>query len=127
MVYRRHHHYFIALFCETLYGECQPTDNTRHKSQFFTLNFPAMAILQPIDNGSIPLFAGKSITQHFVFQPFSQSFHYEWWSTEIHIRYPHREQIITSPTFAHGIPLYGFRSTTVYYFIKIIFHLNILF
>ena len=122
MVYRRHDHHLIPFLRETMDSKCQSADNAGSKRQHILANLPAMPFFQPVDNGFGPFFAGKCIAQHFVFQTFLQGVDYKRSCAEIHISHPHRNQVITPPTAFYGIPFYGVRTVTVYYFIKIIVH-----
>ena len=122
MVDRRHDHHLVSFLRETMDGKCQSTDNAGSKRQHFFTNLPSMPFFEPVNNGFGPFFAGKCIAQHFVFQTFLQGVDYKRGCAEIHISHPHRNQVITPPTTLYGIPFYGVRTVTVYYFIKIIVH-----
>ena len=122
MINRRHDHYFITFLRKTLNNESQSADNTGSESQHLFTDRPAMTLFHPVNNRLRPFFASKSISEHFMFQPFSQSLYYKRSRTEIHISYPHWNQVIASPTAFHSIPFYGICTVTVYYFIKIIVH-----
>ena len=122
MINRRHDHYFISFLRETMDGKSQSTHNAGSKCQHIFANRPPVAFFQPVNDRLRPFLAGKSISEHFVFQTFLQSIYHKRSRTEIHIGHPHRNQVIASPTTFHGIPFYGIRTFTVYYFIKIIVH-----
>ena len=122
MINRGHYHYLISFLRKAVDHKSQAANNTGSESQHLFTNRPTMALLHPVNNRLRPFFASKCISEYFMLQAFFQSLYDKRSCAEIHISYPHWNQVIASPTILYCIPFYGICTMTVYYFIKIIVH-----
>ena len=121
-IYRRLNQHLVTRICKCFQGHTQSRDNTWHKVYHFLFHFEAITTLIPLDNGLIITVRLGSIAQHWMFQTLANGFGYKRCSSKIHIGHPKWNQVIASPNFLHIIKLYGRCTVSIYYFIKIIFH-----
>ena len=86
----------------------------------FFLNFPAMAVAQPADDGFVPGLRHDRIAENRMFQPFFHGIHNERRRLEIHIGYPEGQQICSPEIIGEGFVFDRTGSAAVDNLVKIV-------
>ena len=107
MVNRRLDHHFVSFFRKGIQRHTDTWYNTRHKTNHFLLYLQAITHLIPSDNGFIIAIRLTSVSQHRIFTTLLDGFGDKRCRSKIHISYPKRNQVCSSPYFLHTVPLDG--------------------
>ena len=98
VVNRRQYHNHFALICECLKCKSQPLDNTRGECQHLCIHMPSKTHIQPVNNRTAPVIRDTRISENAVITTFPDSIDNIGRSSEIHIGYPHWNEILSSPS-----------------------------
>ena len=93
-----------------------------NKANPLALHIPLMMSLHPIDDAGQIVFRLYGISEERMFQTCLQGIGDEIRGLEVHIRYPERQQIGSSPAWLQRLVLEVAATRTVNYFIKIVLH-----
>ena len=107
IVYRREHHDPVLGLGKDL---DQPVDGRHHprgKPQPFPLHRIAMAFLFPIHKGLIIALAGMIVAEYAGIQILLFRLQHALGDTEIHIRHPQGQQILSAKAFPQAVPFFA--------------------
>ena len=107
MINGRLDHHLIAFFRKGIQRHTNSRNYTRYKTDHILFHFQTITHLVPSDDGFKITIWFTSISQYRIFTTLFNGFGDKRCRSEIHISYPKRNQIGSSPNLLHPIPLHG--------------------
>ena len=96
-IYRRLNHHLVSLLSKGIQCHTESRHDAWYKVNHFLLHFQSITYLVPINNRLIIAVRFGGISQHRMFTTFLDSFGHKRSGSKVHIGYPKRNQIRTSP------------------------------
>lgn len=117
---------FVARLGEALQNETDSLYDTGDITKPFTLDFPVMFIMYPLDNTIIIRVRIVCVPENLVFTTFLDRIHNKVRCPEIHVGYPKRHKVLIAETFFQVVELDAVRTPALDDLVKIVlFHLYI--
>ena len=122
-IYRCGDHNPVAGLRHGLQHKRDSCHNARDEMQLLSLAIQAVMVLQPVTYRLPIAVLRPGIAQHLVLATVAQSVHYEIGRAEIHVRHPHRHQVVSPEKLFQGIVFHTSRTLARDDFVeKILFH-----
>ena len=123
MVNRWLYNYFVARFGKTLQNETDSLYNTGNVAKPFTLDFPVMFIMYPLDDTIIIRVRIVCVPENLMFTTFLDCIDNKVRCPEIHIGYPKWSKVFISETFFQVVELDTVRTPALDDLVKVVlFH-----
>ena len=114
----------VARLAHSLQHKRYASHNARYKMQLFPLGINTIVIFQPVDYCVPITLMCNRIAEHLMPASSLQCFHHKIGTSEIHIRHPHRQQIIPPEKGFHPVMFHTMGALPLNNLVEIILHSN---